>query len=202
MDAYSLLIIFSNLDLVTLFRSCPLVCREWYETFFSERSLREESFSKTLVKITYLNNMARRIKLKYQFRELYANDESVYSQFDEIKIDLFNQQKNLRFFHQLLNYDPKKRRMKRKLKKFITVNAECDLISVHREAKESIRTFSISQPFVLDSQSLKNYNVGNIFCVYNHLLAFGNKYGNHIKIVSLLSGKTFGNQPIENGSLC
>lgn len=131
-----LLLIFSNLDARTLFKSCSLVCREWYQLFF-DPSLDHESFRKSLLKIVYLNDMSQKMQLKHQWNHSYSQE--TYSHFDDIKsILLKNNEQSLTAFSQLLIKTEKKKK-KPSSRKYLTINSVCELIPMIRHPERALK---------------------------------------------------------------
>ncbi|EFC48094.1 Hypothetical protein NAEGRDRAFT_63787 [Naegleria gruberi] len=186
-DPYVLLIIFSHLDVSTLFKSCSLVCNYWNSTFFSSTS----SFHHALIKICYLNSTSGRLNLNEQYRELFGSDDSIYSQFDEIKLDFIrDDSKNGNLFHQLLKKECKKKNNRKR--KLITLNKECEFIPYQREAMGSIKQFYISNKlnFKLDSNNFINQTSVQ-FAVYYPFMVCVDNTKNVMTLVSLVSGIEF-----------
>ncbi|KAG2392166.1 hypothetical protein C9374_012418 [Naegleria lovaniensis] len=153
-NPYMVLLIFANLDMTTLFGSCSLVCREWYELFFDpsldddcgsreqnhhhERT-NDESFRKSLLKIVYLNCMAQTMGLKKQWNHYYALDDEVFLHFDEIKSVLLKNDELAAFSQLLSKSDRKKKKKQNTCRKYLTINSVCELIPMIRYPYKALK---------------------------------------------------------------
>ena len=139
-EPYLILIVFSNLDVVTLFKSCAVINRNWYDTFFSENSV----FLPTLCKIDFLNRMSTEMRLKEDMDHVYGMNNDLYT-YNDYSYGIGKHLQHHPFSEFIVKQKGMKNPMERE-RKYITINRHALMLPFPRNPVGNLR-FDVCQLF-------------------------------------------------------